>query len=395
MNPTGIWDITDTVNGKPVTEVALIADGKYFSLASADEFGCTDIRGGTYTINGSMFTGSGVAIYNCKAPNGQGVLPYTFSGYLTGTDLNLSFDADGMLVPTLGATMDPLYNEPSSLAKLAGNWDDAGNTLTINPDGTFFEQQASGCVVNGAYTIIDPNHNLYRVSVEITNCSSNLADIPFTGLGYLDDSNPNAWHFLEDLSGPDPALGGAINLAFDNIGAAATEVSLASVANIDGIVSNGSAVANGGLDGYGNAYSANLLGTSLTWNGNTYAFGSAGTVDAADSVTIPLPLGNYSTLTFLGTGVDGNQASQTFTVNYSDGSSTSFVQSLSDWFTPQNYPGESKALTMAYRVESNGALDNRTFYLYGYSFTLNSELMPVSLTLPDNYNVIVLAVDVH
>ena len=40
------------------------------------------------------------------------------------------------------------------------------------------------------------------------------------------------------------------------------------------------------------------------------------------------------------TGVNGNQANQTFTVNYSDGTSTSFTQSLSDWFTPQNYAGE-------------------------------------------------------
>ena len=71
-------------------------------------------------------------------------------------------------------------------------------------------------MVNGAYTIIDPTHNLYGVSFEITNCSSSLAGIAFTGLGYLDDSNANAWHFLEDVSG-DPANGGATVLAFDNI----------------------------------------------------------------------------------------------------------------------------------------------------------------------------------
>jgi hypothetical protein len=219
VNPTGIWDITDTVNGKPVTEVALIAGGNYYSLASADPFGCGDITGGTYTIDGSMFNGSGVAalLNNCTALNGQNYLTYTLNGYMTGPELNLSFDVDGVLVPTLGATLDPLYNEPSSLAKLAGNWNDGGNTLTIDPDGTFFEQQASGCVVNGAYTIIDPTHNLYGVSFQFSNCSSSLAGIAFSGLGYLDDSNPNAWHFLEDASGPDPALGGAIMVVFDNI----------------------------------------------------------------------------------------------------------------------------------------------------------------------------------
>ena len=220
VDPTGIWDIVDTVSGKPVTEVALIAGGKYYALASMDQFGCADVTGGTYTANASTFKGSGVALLmnNCKAPNGRGgYLPYTLNGYILDSDLNLSFEVGGLLVPTLGATLDKLYNEPSSLTKLAGNWDDAGNTLTINPDGTFFEQQGSGCVLNGAYTIIDPTHNLYGVSFEITNCTSSTASIAFNGLGYLDDTNPNAWHFLEIVSGQDPARGGATVLVSANL----------------------------------------------------------------------------------------------------------------------------------------------------------------------------------
>jgi hypothetical protein len=66
---------------------------------------------------------------------------------------------------------------------------------------------------------------------------------------------------------------------------------------------------------------------------------------------------------------------------------------VSDWFTPQNYTGESKALTMAYRLTSSGSTDNRTFYLYGYSFALTKTA--VSLTLPKNNKVIVLAVDMR
>src|SRR5580700_10796979 len=173
-----------------------------------------------------------------------------------------------------------------------------------------------------------------------------------------------------------------------------TEVPLTGSVNVDGIVANGSAVPNGGLDNDGSAYSATLLGSSLTWNGNTYAFGSAGVADAVSNTTIALPAGSYTTLSLLGTGVNGNQPNQTFTVKYSDGSSTNFTQSLSDWFTPQNYAGETKALQMAYRVQSNGSLDNRTFYLYGYSFALNSAKTVSSLTLPKTRNVIVLAVDV-
>jgi hypothetical protein len=93
--------------------------------------------------------------------------------------------------------------------------------------------------------------------------------------------------------------------------------------------------------------------------------------------------------------VKGNQPNQVFTVNYTDGTSTSFTQSVSDWFTPQNYPGESKALRMAYRVNPDGTLDNRIFYLYGYSFALNPAKTVASLTLPATRNVVVLAADLH
>ncbi len=49
---------------------------------------------------------------------------------------------------------------------------------------------------------------------------------------------------------------------------------------------------------------------------------------------------------------------------------------------------------MAYRIAPSGATDNRTFYLYGYSFAINSAKAVKSLTLPHNRNVVVLAVTV-
>jgi Chitobiase/beta-hexosaminidase C-terminal domain len=175
---------------------------------------------------------------------------------------------------------------------------------------------------------------------------------------------------------------------------AATAISLGSAADVVGIANNGSAVPNGGLDGAGDAYSETLLGTSLSWNGNAYVFGTAGVADAVANATIALPAGNYATLTLLGAGVNGNQPNQTFIVNYSDGTSSRFTQSVSDWFRPQSYAGETTVLRMAYRVASTGALDNRTFNLYGYSFALNSAKTAVSLTLPSTREVVVLAVDV-
>src|ERR1700689_1732318 len=84
----------------------------------------------------------------------------------------------------------------------------------------------------------------------------------------------------------------------------------------------------------------------------------------------------------LGTAVNGNLASQHFIVTYSDNSTTTYTQSVSDWFTPQYYPGESVAATTTYRDEYNGDKDNRTFLLYGYSFAINPKKTVKSLTLP-------------
>ncbi len=43
------------------------------------------------------------------------------------------------------------------------------------------------------------------------------------------------------------------------------------------------------------------------------------------------------------------QPNQSFTVTYTDGTTPTFTQSISDWAVPQGYAGESTALTTAYR----------------------------------------------
>jgi hypothetical protein len=175
-----------------------------------------------------------------------------------------------------------------------------------------------------------------------------------------------------------------------------TLVSLASAANVTAMVTDGTTFApvalDAGLNGVGTAYSTNLVGTQQTLAGTTLYLGLADVPDAVSSKTIPLPAGQFSTVKLLATAVNGSQTSQTFTVTYTDGTTSSFVQSLSDWFTPQNFSGESKVLSMAYRDTSNGVKDNRTFLLYGYSFNLNAAKKVSSITLPNNRNVVVLAV---
>ena len=142
-----------------------------------------------------------------------------------------------------------------------------------------------------------------------------------------------------------------------------------------------------------NIVSASLVAAVLSMI--CFSAAAAGTADAVSSATIALPAGNFSTMNLLATGVNGNQLNQKFVVTYTDGSTTSITQSLSDWFTPQNYAGESQASKMAYRLTGSGATQNGPFYLYGYSFAINSAKTVKSLTLPQNRHVVVLSVDLN
>jgi hypothetical protein len=157
------------------------------------------------------------------------------------------------------------------------------------------------------------------------------------------------------------------------------------------------------LDGVGSVYSANLLNSGLDFNGVQFAFGPANAPDAvtgSGSGPIALPAGTFGTLQMLATGIEGNQASQAITVTYTDNSTSQFTQSFSDWcsalngggcVSTGNNPGESVAVAMPYRDTTTGP-DDRVFYLYHYSFVLNTSKTVQSLTLPNNRNVVVLAV---
>ena len=170
-------------------------------------------------------------------------------------------------------------------------------------------------------------------------------------------------------------------------------VNLASAYNLTGIYTDGTTFsATGGIDGAGAAFSATLMGSGKTWNNVPFTFGPANASDAVNNTTISLPAGQYTTLSLLATAVQGNQLSQTFTVTYTDNTTSTFTQSMSDWFTPQNYAGESVALSMAYRNMYTGTQEARTFDLNGYSFALNSAKTVKSVTLPANQNVVLFAV---
>jgi len=149
----------------------------------------------------------------------------------------------------------------------------------------------------------------------------------------------------------------------------------------------------GGIDALGDAYSGDLLGFNQTWTNNTFQMGTPNSNNVVKSAAnvIALPSGQFSTLKILASGVNGAQTSQAFTVTYTDNSTTTFAQSLSDWHTSANYSGESVVKAMSYRNLYTGSKNTATFNLYGYAFSLNNAKIVKSITLPSNANVVVAA----
>jgi hypothetical protein len=256
-------------------------------------------------------------------------------------------------------------------------------------------------------------------------CSGwNFGSVPvFPGLWDLNDTPDQvqttmaSWHsqcgiiggFLwlyDDIAGKNEAsqYANAINTAVGKTGTGGnptgvgTPVSLASAFNRTGIYTVGSMYSStGGLDGGGFAYSASELVSSPIWNNTTFVLGGVNSPNdvSANRQVILLPSGNFSAVSLLATGVNGNQRQQVFTAKYADGTTTTFTQSLSDWVTPQSFPGEAIAVGMRTRTTASGSVESfPSLNLYGYSFTLDNSKAVSSITLPDNPNVEVLAITV-
>ena len=150
-------------------------------------------------------------------------------------------------------------------------------------------------------------------------------------------------------------------------------------------------------------YSANALGNTVTWNGQTFDLGPA-TVSVDDEVMgsgyppIQLPQGNYTSIQILAMEGGNVPTSGTFYVDYSNGTSDSFTLGVSSWTA--GYDGaattaawESVAASMAYYNASSGRESVET-YLYGYVLPTNPALTVVDLRTPNNNGIRILAIDV-
>jgi alpha-mannosidase len=174
--------------------------------------------------------------------------------------------------------------------------------------------------------------------------------------------------------------------------AGTTPVDLSSAYNVTGIYDDGATFTpENSLDGDGYAFSKQLVGAIRVGDGVVFKLGPANALDVATGRTVPLPSGEFSSLRMLAVGTNGSQEMQTFLVTYTNGTSSSFTQSLSDWNAPRSFEGESVAASFPYRLAGDGTKDDDTFQLFAYSFALDKTKVVSSISLPNNRDVLVFA----
>jgi hypothetical protein len=162
--------------------------------------------------DGVQYVGVASVLGLSLTANIEGIVPPGFafpdgSGHGTGTitatiqarqtisaSTKFQTDLGSVSTGTLNLTFDTLYNRPSSLTTLSGNFTNAANSVvvTVGSNGALFSQDSvSGCVLNGTASVINATFNAYKVTFNYANCvgqASALNGVQFSGLATLDNT---------------------------------------------------------------------------------------------------------------------------------------------------------------------------------------------------------------
>lgn len=204
----GIWasSYTNSAGNAADSVIFATADGNYFSIGVDTISKCEGVGSGTLASNANDLTLSGsVLLIPCTFADGTNTGTFSGSGTIqAGSSISLtaltlrSSMGNTYAADWLGEsmTLDPLYNETSSFAKVAGMYNVAGSNgtvlgvITIAADGTLtYGPDTAGCSASGSLSIIDDKHAIMGFTASFVNCGALGAGM--TGDAVLvDTANP-------------------------------------------------------------------------------------------------------------------------------------------------------------------------------------------------------------
>jgi hypothetical protein len=214
----GIWTTQYTVasganTGDVITAEGIASEtGQYFAYSKNTTNGCAGLAFGQLSVSGSSVSGNvdaAIVRYstapggatNCVYPDGSTSATGTFAGTVSQRS-SLALTATGttslggaLPAETTTFTFSSLYLNASSLSTIAGNYNDAGLTMTVDANGAIFEQDPNGCIISGHVSIINSSYNAYGIQLTFANCtgtSANLNGVVASGLVTLDTATSPA-----------------------------------------------------------------------------------------------------------------------------------------------------------------------------------------------------------
>ncbi len=217
----GIWQGTDS-NLTGILALSTESGRIHFINGDGDQgFGTALVDGTAVTINYTLVPEFGRRLIDgskfasCTA---AGTIRERQSLSLT-TDCTTDLGADSTVSALL--LYDNLYDRDSSLATIAGTYNDFTVILTIDANGVLFEQDPlTGCVFNGQVSIIDNDFNAYDVLLDVSGCGSTIDILNgsvFAGIATLDNIPGNPDVFVAGLSGNVAGVIVAISFTADRL----------------------------------------------------------------------------------------------------------------------------------------------------------------------------------
>ena len=197
----GVWEGTLEFTGEaPFNVVAILIDGKITIFSDGATLEDQGAWSGSYPVNGDNIEGIATK-YDFDDGEVLGEAQDDFEMLFTGSVTDRRFLFLDFKVKTIpggvvenSGTIDLEFTDDgnnSSISSIEGSWTLDALTINVAADGSFWGQDASGCVYSGDISILDPGYNLYGVESEASSDCSDAVGIysGFAGVNY--DDTPN------------------------------------------------------------------------------------------------------------------------------------------------------------------------------------------------------------